>query len=82
MLIDKELYDKASEITNTDYLEIIPSTQYYYISEYAAQSIITDLIHEIDLLNEKVEDLEKDIEDNYKPIKKEEQYEVNYRDFI
>ena len=72
MLIDKELYDLASDITNTDYVEVICGMKYNYISEYAAQSIISDLIHEIDLLKEKVEDLQQDIEDNYKPIKKEE----------
>ena len=84
MIIDKELYNTASEITSTDYEEIIyvPGQRYGYISEYACQSIISDLIHEIDILKEKIEDLESDIEDNYKPIKKEEQYEVNYRDFI
>lgn len=84
MIIDKELYNTASKITSIDYEEIIynPGARYGYISEYAAQSIISDLIHEIDLLQEKVEDLEQDIEDNYKPIKKEEQYEVSYRDFI
>lgn len=84
MLIEKELYDKASDITNIDYLEIIynPGAKYAFISEYAAYSIITDLIHEIDVLKEKIEDLEQDIEDNYKPITKEEQYDVNFRDFI
>ena len=84
MIIDKELYNTASEITSTDYEEIIyvPGQRYGYISEYACQSIISDLIHEIDVLKEKIEDLERDIDDNYKPIKREEQYEVNYRDFI
>lgn len=84
MLIDKELYNTASAITSTDYEEIIycPKARYGYISEYAAQSIISDLIHEIDILKEKIEDLEQDIEENYKPIREEEQVEINYRDFI
>lgn len=77
MLIEKDLYDKVSELTNTDYLEIIynPGAKYAFISEYATYSMITDLLHEIDVLQEKVEDLEQDIEENYKPITKEEQYE-------
>ena len=76
MLIDKELYNTASRITMTDYEEFIynPGARYGYISEYTAQSIISDLIHEIDILNEKIEDLEQDIQDNYKPITKEEMY--------
>ena len=84
MLIEKKLYNIASGITQTDYEEIVynQGAKYCYISEYAAQSIISDLIHEIDILKEKIEDLEQDIEDNYKPIKKEEQYGINYRDFI
>lgn len=84
MLIEKKLYNTACGITRTDYEEVVsnPYSDYCYISEYAAQSIISDLMHEIDILKEKIEDLEQDIEDNYKPIKKEEQYEINYRDFI
>ncbi len=84
MLIEKELYDKASDITMTDYVEIIynPGSKFAHISEFAAQSIIADLIHEIDILNEKIEDLEQDIENNYKPITKEEETGINYRDFI
>ena len=84
MLIESKLYNEASNITGIDYEEFIynPGAKYGYISEYTAQSIIEDLIHEIDILNEKIEDLEQDIQDNYKPITKEEQYEVSYRDFI
>lgn len=76
MLIYRELYEKASEITMTDYEEIIdnPGSKYIYASEFVVTSLIEDLIHEIDSLQEKVEDLEQDIEDNYKPIKKEEMY--------
>lgn len=84
MLIEKELYDKVSELTNTDYLEIIynPGARYAFISEYAAYSMITDLLHEIDVLQEKVDDLEQDIEYNYKPIKQADQYEISNHDFI
>lgn len=37
---------------------------------------------EIERLNEKIEDMEQDIEDNYKPISKKEQYDVSDRMFL
>ena len=36
---------------------------------------IDDLIYERDNLEDKIKDMEQDIEDNYKPISKSEQYE-------
>ena len=76
MLIERELYNKASEITMTEYDEIIdnPGAKYIYASEYTITSIIEDLMHEIDSLQEKLEDIEQDREDNYKPITTEEMY--------
>ena len=76
MLIEKELYDKVCEITMTGYEEIIdnPGAKYIYASGYTMISIIEDLMYEIDRLQEKYEDLEQDLEDNYKPITKEEMY--------
>lgn len=76
MLIEKELYDKVCEITMTGYEEIIdnPGAKYIYASGYTITSIIEDLMYEIDRLQEKYEDLEQDLEDNYKPITKEEMY--------
>lgn len=41
-----------------------------------------DLYHEVNILKEKIEDLEQDIEDNYKPIDKMEEYGINNLDFI
>ena len=41
-----------------------------------------DLYNEIDRLTEKIDDLEQDIQDNYKPIDKSEQYGINDSDFI
>lgn len=35
-----------------------------------------DLIDEVDDLKDKIRDLEEDIQENYKPIKKAEQYDV------
>lgn len=41
-----------------------------------------ELYNETQRLNEKIDDLEQDIEDNYKPIDKFEQYGINNNDFI
>lgn len=41
-----------------------------------------ELYNETQRLNEKIDDLEQDIEDNYKPIDKVEQYGINNNDFI
>jgi len=44
-------------------------------------SVIEDQAGEIDELQEKLDDLEQDIEENYKPISKYEFYGVSERDF-
>ena len=41
-----------------------------------------DLYNEIDRLTEKIDDLEQDIQDNYKHIDKMEQYGISNSDFI
>lgn len=41
-----------------------------------------ELYSEVDRLTEVIQDLEQDIEDNYKPIDKVEQYGINNNDFI
>lgn len=41
-----------------------------------------NLYNEIDRLTEKIDDLEQDIQDNYKPIDKMEQYGISNSDFI
>lgn len=45
-------------------------------------NLCEDLYNEINVLNEKIEDLEQDIEDNYTPINKAEQYSISDSDFI
>lgn len=75
MLISKELVDRVQKITFDEYEEIYnQGAKYTYISEYSVQCMIESLLIEIDNLQEKYDDLEQDLEDNYKPIKKEEQY--------
>lgn len=41
-----------------------------------------ELYSEVDRLTKVIQDLEQDIEDNYKPIDKVEQYGINNNDFI
>lgn len=44
--------------------------------------LIEELDGELDHVYEKINQLESDIEENYKPISKAEQYDVNECDFI
>lgn len=41
-----------------------------------------DLYYESQELEKKIKDIEQDIEDNYRPIPKAEQYDVKNEDFI
>lgn len=87
MIVDEsnfDILDRASKITRTDY-----SIRWFdaeningYIETEAMLSIIDDLIYEIDILQEKIEDMEQDIKDNYRPIPVAEQVGVSDRDFI
>lgn len=43
---------------------------------------IENLDEEVDYLKEQIENMEQDVEDNYKPVKKDEQYGISYSDFI
>lgn len=74
--IDDDLKEKIEKITGTDY-----DFKGNFLPSESITSIIEDLICEIHVLEEKYEDLEKDLEDNYKPYTKEEMYGVSDRDF-
>ena len=67
--LDKKIIDKIEEITCTDY-----KRKGDYIHAENIDSMIYDLLCEIDRLNEKIEDMENDIRDNYRPISNEEMY--------
>lgn len=80
MRVDESNYstlERASEITLTDYdikwfnAENIDG----YIDTETLTNIIEDLINEVDRLQEKIEDIEQDIKDNYKAIPIAEQVE-------
>ena len=74
MIIDKEIYDKVCEITYTGYNPLIETDKEVLLSANSIMSMLEELMWEVDSQKEKVEDLEQDIEDNYKPITKEEMY--------
>lgn len=78
-LDENELNDikKASKITLTDY-----DLEGQFIPCDALTSAIKDLLIEIDELEEKLDDVKRDLEENYKPIPLEEQYGISVRDFI
>lgn len=87
MIVDKNNYPilkRASKITITDY-EIKWFNEENidgYIDTESLVYMIEDLICEIDHLQEKIEDIEQDIQDNYRPIPPAEQVGVSDRDFI
>lgn len=58
--IDEKLKDKIEKITSTDY-----DFKDNFLPSESIKSIFEDLIYEIDRLEEKYEDLEQDMEDNY-----------------
>lgn len=87
MIIDKKEYEvlkRVSEITSTDYnikwfdKENIEG----YIDSYSLFSMVEDMLGEVEKLSEDILDLERDIEDNYRPIPLSEQYEISDREFI
>lgn len=67
--LDKKIIDKIEEITCTDY-----ERKGDYIPVENIENMIKDLLYEIDRLNEKIEDMENDIRDNYRLISNEEMY--------
>lgn len=87
MRVDESNYEtleKASKITVTDYdikwfdAENIDG----YIDNDSIISMIEDLICEVGRLEERIDDLEQDIEDNYKPIPIAEQLGISDKDFM
>lgn len=74
MIIDKEIYDKVCEITNGGYDPLIETEKEVLLSADSIMSMLQELMWKVDSLQEQYEDLEQDIEDNYKPITKQEMY--------
>ena len=71
MIINKELANKIKSKTLNEYG--IKIEDKVYLEQNDVLSIIEDLLVEIDNLEEKYEDLERDMQDNYRHIPIEEQ---------
>lgn len=83
MKIKKELYMRISSLTGTDYDGVIANQEEYYLENETIIAMIKDLIFEIGFKEEKIEDLENDIRNNYvaKKIDPYYEYGVSERDF-
>lgn len=68
---------KISKITMTDY-ELIGN----FAPVEKLINVIEDLLTELDRAKEKIEQIEKDRDENYKPISYAEQVGYNIRDFV
>lgn len=75
--LDCDLYKKIQDITYTDY-----NTLGDFIPSESIEPMLEDLLLEISRLEEKIEDIERDRDDNYKPYTNEELYGVSDKDFI
>ena len=85
MKLDKELYEKISKLTGTDYEALYtknPDDEFIFIFNDSIENMLQDLLSEIDRLEEKIEDMDQDIEDNYRPIPVAEQVGISDKDFI
>lgn len=56
MKIKKELYDRISNTTMTDYEGKILDDEYYYIDEYGIESMFEDMFCEINNIEERKDD--------------------------
>lgn len=87
MKIDKEVYEKISEITGVDYEGMYykdPDIDYLLVFSEAVNNMLEDMLVEYNRKVEEIEDLKQDIEDNYEPKKIDpyEEYGISINDFI
>ena len=77
--MEEEKIKEIEELTMTDY-----DAKLGYIHSDNLESMIDDLLYEIHNLQDKVRDLENDIENNYEAKKFDpyEEYGVSRKDFI
>lgn len=79
LLNEKELkiFKEIEKKTNTNY-----EIENNLLPLENVMGIVKDLLSEINSLNEKLEDLENDVRENYRPIPVAEQYGISDEDFI
>lgn len=73
MNLDNDLLERINKITSTKYTEPI--------TEDDVISIIEEIVNEYEHLLDRYNDLEQQIEDNFKPIPVAEQVGISDRDF-
>ena len=75
--IDKKMFHEIEDVTNT---------LYYYENGFTnvetIKFIVGDLLDEIKELKNKIQHLENDINDNYRPVPVAEQVAISDNDFI
>lgn len=80
--------DEATERAINETQQYIGRTKFIelndkkFVSTNDLISIIEDLNAELSRQIEKIEEYDRDIQDNYKPISKAEQYEISDKEFI
>ena len=75
--LEDETLKRIQSITLTDY-----EAKLGYVPAESVTEIIADLLLEIDRLEEKYKDFEKEVEENYEPISYAKQVGYNERDFL
>lgn len=76
MKLDKELYEKVSNLTRTDYEGLYPKDpdeEYVIVFDDKIEAMLENLICKIDDLEEKIEDIIEDRDTNYRRIPVKEQ---------
>lgn len=74
---EKEIMEKAGDWTFEDY-----EIEGDFIKVDKLMGCIEELLNELNLQLQAYDDLQRDMEDNYRPINKAEQYDIHDSDFI
>lgn len=84
MEISRELYERVSKATGWNYEPIYQKDAEAPViaTRIKIEGMLEDLLLEITERDEKIEDIIKDREDNYRPIPLEEQLGISASDFI
>ena len=82
MRIDRDLFERVEEITNTTYKKVDNKEPEEPVYALEIESMIENLIAKIDNLEEQIEDREKDIAENYRRIPINEQVGITDKEFM
>ena len=85
MIIDEELYEQISNITEVDYEGWLnKDREEYFVTEKNTECMIRDLIAEVEHWKEQYQDLKQDVQENYKQKEYDpyDYYGVSREDFI